>query len=186
MVVEDHLLAVPNERAAIAAANAWLRGDPATGLPYEGGADTSKIAMGGVLGQAESAGGRLRILMYWSAPLSPAQSQWHPFEQEFFGLLHLKREVVKHFGRIPLIMYADHGTITRLEHLPLDRIEAKHYRWHSELTQGGSLLLYRPGTGALHKLPDALSRNPSLLDALNLSRIGDWTQHRAAIRGVQA
>jgi hypothetical protein len=185
LVVEDHLLAVPDERAAIMAANAWSRGEPAAGLPYEGGVDTSKIAAGGVLGQAECKDGRLRILMYWSMPLTPAQSQWHPFEQEFFGALHFKREVVKHFGRIPIVIHTDHGTITRLEYLPLDRIEAKHYRWHAELTQGGTLSLYRPGCGALHKLPDALSRNPPLRDALNLSRIGDWTQIRATIRGVQ-
>ena len=50
LVVEDHLLAVPDERAAIEAANAWMTGEPARGLPYEGGAGTSKIAMGGGLG----------------------------------------------------------------------------------------------------------------------------------------
>ena len=76
---------------AIQAAQAWLAGEPAAGLPYEAGADTSKIAMGGVLGQPECKDGRLRILLYWSAPLSPAQSQWHRFEQEFWGLLQLKR-----------------------------------------------------------------------------------------------
>ena len=63
----------------------------------------AKIAMGRVICQAESAGGRLRVLMYWSAPLSPAQSQWHPLEQELWGILQLKREAVKHFGRIPCI-----------------------------------------------------------------------------------
>ena len=75
LVIEDHLLAVPDEQAAIKAARAWMAGDPPAGIPYEAGADTSKIAMGGILGQAESPGGRLRVLMYWSAPLSPAQSQ---------------------------------------------------------------------------------------------------------------
>ena len=47
---QDHLLAVPDERAAIEAANAWNQGDPPTGRAYEAGADTSKIAAGGVLG----------------------------------------------------------------------------------------------------------------------------------------
>ena len=154
------MLAVPNERAAIEAARAWMNGDPPGGCPYEAGADTSKIAMGGLLGQAATPGGKLRVLMYWSAPLSPAQSQWHPFEQEFWGLLQLKRAIVKHFGRIPIIMHTDHANLTRFEYLPLERIDAKHYRWHAELVQGGSLLLYRPGTGAMHRLPDALSRNP--------------------------
>ena len=116
--------------------------------------------------------------MYWSAPLSPAQSQWHPFEQEFFGLLHMKREVVKHFGRIPVVIHTDHGNLTRLEHLPLVRIEAKHVRWHAELCQGGSRLLYRAGSGAAHKVPDALSRHPIARDALNLARIGEWAKHR--------
>ena len=56
--------------------------------------------MGGVLGQTDATGGKLVVLMYWSAPLSPTQSMWHPFGQEFMGLLHMKRAVVKHFGRI--------------------------------------------------------------------------------------
>ena len=52
-----------------------MAGDPPAGIPYEAGADTSKIAMGGLLGQADSPGGKLRVLMYWSSPLSPAHSQ---------------------------------------------------------------------------------------------------------------
>ena len=138
-----------------------------------------------MLGQCDRANGKLRILMYWSAPLSPAQSQWHPLEQEFWGLLQLKRETVKHFGRIPMILHTDHGTITRIEYLPLARIDAKHYRWHAELTQGGSVLLYRAGTGALHTLPDALGRHPPDRDRLVLARIGEWTQLRSTIRRVQ-
>ena len=124
------------------------------------------------MGQCKVQDGKLHVLLYWSAPLSPAQSQWHPSEQEFWGLLNMRREVVKHFGRIPAIIHTDHGTLVRLEHLPVERIDAKHYRWHAELTQGGTLLLYRPGSGALHKLPDVLSRNPHLRDQLNLARIG--------------
>ena len=141
LVVEDHLLAVPDERSAIMAAQAFMNGDPPVGCPYELGADTSKIAMGGVLGQAEEPGGKLRILMYWNGPLSPAQSQWHPFEQEFYGLLQCKRAAVKHFGRIPMVIHTDHANLTRMEYLPLERIDAKHYRWHAELVQGGCLLL---------------------------------------------
>ena len=49
LVVEDHHLAVPDEQAAILAARAWMNGEPPAGCPYEAGADTSKIAMGGVL-----------------------------------------------------------------------------------------------------------------------------------------
>ena len=81
LVVEEHTLAVPDEQAAILAARAWMNGDPPAGLPFEAGVDTSKIAMGGVLGQAEKPGGKLTILMYWNAPLSVAQSQWPPFPQ---------------------------------------------------------------------------------------------------------
>ena len=47
LMVEDHTLAVPDEEAAIRAAAAWQAGAPPAGRPYEGGADTSKIAMGG-------------------------------------------------------------------------------------------------------------------------------------------
>ena len=100
LVVEDHLSTVPNEQAAIIAARAWQNGDPPAGCPYEAGADTLKIAMGGLLGQASTPGGKLHVLMYWNAPLSPAQSQWPPFEQECRGLVPLKRQICKHFGRI--------------------------------------------------------------------------------------
>ena len=97
----------------------------------------------------------------------------------------MKREVVKHFGRIPIVLHTDHGTITRIEYLPLARVDAKHFRWHAELVQGGSLLLYRAGSGALHRLPDALGRHPPERDRLILARIGEWTQLRSSIRGIE-
>ena len=80
-MVESHTLAVPDEEAALVAAAAWLSGASPAGRPFEGGADTSKLAMGGVLGQCAANNGKLIVLMYWSAPLSLSQSQWHPFEQ---------------------------------------------------------------------------------------------------------
>ena len=123
LICEDHVLAVPDEAAAVEAAAAFVAGAPAQGRPYELGADASKIAMGGVMGQRSARNGKLRILTYWSAPLSLSQSQWHPFEQEFWRLLTFRRETVKHFGRVPVIIHTDHGTLTRLEYLPLPRID---------------------------------------------------------------
>ena len=137
------------------------------------------------MGQCSDKNGKLRILMYWSAPLSVSQSQWHPFEQEFWGLLTFRRETVKHFGRVPVIIHTDHGTLTRLEYLPLPRIEPKHFRWHAELVSGGSLFLHRSGTGAAHNVPDALSRHPPVRDDLILARTGDWSHLRNVIRGVE-
>ena len=58
LVCEAHVLAVPDEEAAIRAAAAWLAGEPPVGRPYEAGADTSKIAMGGVMGQCAADGGK--------------------------------------------------------------------------------------------------------------------------------
>ena len=86
LMEETHRLAVPDEEAAIRAAAAWLAGEPPAGRPYEAGADTSKIAMGGVMGQPAQNNGRLLILVYWSASLTLAQSHWHLFEQEFPGI----------------------------------------------------------------------------------------------------
>ena len=156
----DHVLAVPDEAAAVEAAAAFVAGEPARGRPYELGADASKIAMGGVMGQCSEKNGKLRILTYWSAPLSLSQSQRRPFEQEFWGLLTFRKETIKRFGRVPVITHTDHGALTRLEYLPLPRIEPKHFRWHAELVSGGSFFLYRAGTGAAHNVPDALSRHP--------------------------
>ena len=83
LCIDAHELAVPDEAAAVEAAAAFVSGEAPRGRPYEMGADTSKIAMGGVLGQCAEDNGKLRILMYWSAPLSLIQSHWHPFKQEF-------------------------------------------------------------------------------------------------------
>ena len=94
LVSEFHVLCVPDEAAAIEAAQAWLAGHPPRGRPYEAGADTSKIAMGRVFGQCFERNGKLLVLMYWNAPLSPSQSQQHPAEQECWGLVQLKREIV--------------------------------------------------------------------------------------------
>ena len=47
-------------------------------------------------------------------------------------------------------------------------------------------MYYRPGHGAMHRLPDALSRNPDCREVLSLARIGDWTKQTQIIRGIQA
>ena len=46
------------------------------------------------------------------------------------------------------------------------------------------MLTYRPGSGALHKLYDALSRHHTQRDMLNVCRIGEWSRIRAAVQGV--
>ena len=79
LILEAHLLAVPDEAAAIAAANAWIGGHPATGRPYELGADTSGYAIGGVTGQCCKDNGRLAILLYFSAHLSASQQKLASF-----------------------------------------------------------------------------------------------------------
>ena len=77
-----------------------------------------------------------------------------------------KRAAGRELGRIPPVLHTDHANITRLDHLPVNRLDAKHIRWHAELVSDGSLLLYRIGSGSLHALPDALSRNPVSRDEL--------------------
>ena len=65
------------------------------------------------MGQATEKGGRLKFLLYWSGPLTESQSQWHPFEQEMYGLLELKRAAVKHLGRIPMVLHTHMTEIWR-------------------------------------------------------------------------
>ena len=72
-MVEDHLLAVPDEAAAIAAASAWLAGLPPAGRPCEMGGDTSGYAIGGVTGQCVAAGDKVRVILYFCAHLKPSQ-----------------------------------------------------------------------------------------------------------------
>ena len=90
---------------AIRAAAAWQSGSPPEGRPYEAGADTSKIAMGGAFGQCVEQNGKLLVLIYWNAPLSPGQSQWHASEQECYGLLCFKRKAV--------FNYVDHSFLVQ-------------------------------------------------------------------------
>ena len=73
-----------------------------------------------------------------------------------------------------------------MDKLDLSRIEPKHFRWQSEVTAGGSLLLHRPGTSALHRGPDGLSRNVEGRDRLVLARDSDWPHYRQRIRGISA
>jgi hypothetical protein len=142
------VLQVPDEAAAIEASSAWLAGLPPAGRPYEIGADGCGYAIGGVFGQANATTRILGVLMYFSAHLSDTQQKWHPYRQEFYALLGCNREAVKHFGRIPRIFHTDHATIVRQVDLPLGRIDPMEYRWMTELRQGGSLLLHRPGTSS--------------------------------------
>ena len=98
LLVESHILAVPDEAAAIEAASAWLAGLPPAGRAYELGADGCGYAIGGVFGQSDLKG-VLMILMYYSAHLSDTQQKYHPFRQEFYALLCTNREAVKHYVR---------------------------------------------------------------------------------------
>ena len=52
LILEDHVLAVPDEFAAITAANRWLSKAAPEGRPFELAADTSGYAIGAVMGQA--------------------------------------------------------------------------------------------------------------------------------------
>ena len=122
--------------------------------------------------------------MYFSAYLSDSQQKWHPYRQEFYALLCCGREVVKHFGRIPKIIHTDHARIVRQVDLPLGRIDPMEYRWMVELTQGGSPLMYRPGTSQAHRGPDGLSRNVPGLQGIVLARKRDWVTFRSLIQGI--
>ena len=184
LVLEHHLLCVPDEAAAIEAANAWLSGEPPAGRPYEIGADTSGIAIGGVCGQCDTANGKLLALLYVTCHLADHQMHWHSYEQELWGLLQVCREKVKQLGRIPHIVHTDHANLARLDVMDLARVEPKHFRWFTELTSGGSLVLHRPGQSSLHKGPDGLSRNVEGRDNLLLAKQGDWDSARERITGV--
>ena len=184
LVLEHHRLCVPDEAAAIEAANAWLSGAPPAGRPYEIGADTSGYAIGGVCGQCDKNNGKLLALLYCTAHLAEHQQHWHSSEQELWGLLQVKREKNKQLGRIPNVTHTDHANLARLENLDLNRIDPKHYRWYQEIVEGGSLLLHRPGASALHKGPDGLSRNVEGRDQLILAKSNEWKNLRRRIKGI--
>ena len=92
--------------------------------------------------------------------------------------------MIKHLGRIPAIIHTDHANIARVEGLPLESIEPKHFRWNSELRQGGCKILHRPGVGTSHKAPDGISRHPEGRDQLILARQTEWHKYRAIIKGI--
>jgi hypothetical protein len=123
--------------------------------------------------------------MYYSAHLSECQQKWHPFEQEFYALLNAKCAARREFGPLPCVCTTDHGNLARVDSLPLERVEAKHFRWNAEIRSDGSKLLYAAGTGTRHRGPDALSRHPPGRDQLILARSSEWDKYRACIRGVE-
>ena len=81
--MEYHVLAVPDEFAALTAANRWLSKAAPEGRPFELAADAPGYAIGAVVGQAIRDNGKLKVLGYYSVHLSLCQQTWHPFEQEF-------------------------------------------------------------------------------------------------------
>ena len=93
--------------------------------------------------------------------------------------------MVRHLGRIPVIIHTDHANTSRLEALPLARVDAKHVRWCSELLQGGSRLHRPPGLSSSNRSPHAISRHPEGRGQLVLARASEWNKHHVAIRGVQ-
>ena len=183
--MESHHLCVPDECAAITAANAWLNHLPPAGRPYEMGADTSGYAIGGVVGQCEKNNGKLLPLMYISAHLAPHQCHFHASIQELWGLLLGSRARKAELGRIPAINHTDHANIARLDGINLYRIDPKQFRWWQEVVEGGSLLLYRGGKTALHAGPDGISRNPEGRDRLLLATQSEWVHWRDRIRGIE-
>ena len=78
-------------------------------------ADASRYASGGIIGQCTKDGGKLRVLGNYSAHMSPCQQRYHPYEQEFSGLLYTRRDMIKQLGRIPAIIRTDHANIARVE-----------------------------------------------------------------------
>ena len=110
---------------------------------------------------------------------------WHSFEQELWGLLATKREIRKQLGSIPVIMHTDHANLARLENLTASRIEAKIFRWFSEIVSDGSILLHRPGQASSHRGPDGISRNPPGRDKLIRAKDSEWKDWRKRIRGIQ-
>ena len=75
VLVESHVLQVPDEAAAIEAASACLAGLPPAGRAYEVGADGCGYVLGGVFGQANPKTKILGVLMYFSVHLSGAQQK---------------------------------------------------------------------------------------------------------------
>ena len=65
--------------------------------------------------------------------------------------------------------------------MPLDRIEAKFFRWLAEFTGDGSLLKFRAGLS--NQAPDALSRNPQGLLLWEAFRGGELDRWRGIIKG---
>ena len=52
LILEDHVLAVPDEFAAITAANRWLSKAAPEGRPFELAADTSGYAIGAMMARS--------------------------------------------------------------------------------------------------------------------------------------
>ena len=184
-MTEYHRLCVPDEEAAIEAAQAWLSGAPPAARPYESLADMSGYVIGNIAGQCEAKNGKISVLLYVSAHVADHRMHWHSFEQELWGLLLVNRKRNKQLGRIPDVNHTDRANLARLESLDLSRIDPKHVRWFAEIAQGGGILVYRPGLSALHKGRNGLSRNVEGRDRFILTKSQEYKYWRERIKGIQ-
>ena len=69
--------------------------------------------------------------------------------------------------------------------MPLTRIDSKHFRRFAEIVSDGSRIVYRAGTGALHRAPDGISRHPENMGELLRARMAEWGLHDGGIEQLQ-
>lgn len=177
LFIKDHLLAIPDTMAALVVATAWLADEPPAGRPYEMGADTKRLRHRGCevplrQGKCEAPGAavhasRLRTRVSKSCAACA------------------RRDCVEQLGGILAILQSGHLNITCVDASPLPRFAPKHFRWMRDLFQGGSRLLYRPCTGALHLGRYATSRHRGGRDHLIPAKASKCSKQRATTKGAQ-
>ena len=100
------------------------------------------------------------VLATFTKGLSVTQTLWPAWEIELWIQLEARRSFRVKFQSIPAGLATDHINNCRLKDLPLERVSAKHFRWHQELTSDGSWFESLSGKSVLMSIPDGLGRNP--------------------------
>ena len=76
-------------------------------------------------------------LGYYSECLDATKQLWHASKQELYVQKKAKLSFRRNLGQPPEFAWTDHANLTRLQYMPLERLDPLLFRYFAELTGDG-------------------------------------------------